>query len=265
MGLFEVCHHAVFVIKVTLLKFLFVGFLIEKKIIISQVNQVYLAWISTLYQVRLALMNFHKYKDKNYMVIYVVISCVLNILILYILPQKISEEKQFICHSIKIIPTYSLVVVNKPALDVLENLNIRQWKKQETSWLFLIVYTLAVRCIKSIQSICALTKYHVGLSYIVPTATVRVLTKIWGSFLSEVQWMYRRWSPCDKISNLIRKVHKKGKKVWFLVEKVRKTKSKNWTQCLTDSVQGLASQKLQHSVIVLSTENSYFGIQSVHS
>lgn len=43
MGLFEVCHHAVFVIKVTLLKFLFVGFLIEKKIIISQVNQVYLA------------------------------------------------------------------------------------------------------------------------------------------------------------------------------------------------------------------------------
>lgn len=120
------------------------------------------------------------------MVIYVVISCVLNIFILCILPQKLSEEKQFICHSIKIIPTYSLVVVNKPALDVLENLG--QWKKQETSWLFLTVYTLAVRCITSIRSICALTKYHVGLSYIVPTATVRVLTKIWGSFLSEVQW-----------------------------------------------------------------------------
>lgn len=140
-----------------------------------------------------------------------VISCVLNIFILCLLLQKLSEEKQFICHSIKIIPTYSLAVVNKPALDVLENLNIGQWKKRETSWLFLIVYTLAVRCITSIRSICALTKFHVGFSYVVPTATVRVLTTIWGSFLSEIQLRYRRWSLCEKISNLMRKVHKKWK------------------------------------------------------
>lgn len=89
------------------------------------------------------------------------------------------EEKQFRCHSFKIIPSCPFMVLIKQILLFWTNLNIRP---SERLWPFLIVvYTLAVKCVTTVRLICAGDKFNVGFNYTALTATAKPLTKVWAS------------------------------------------------------------------------------------
>lgn len=134
-------------------------------------NYASLDWMSSGYKVRLLLLCYYKDNKSD---------CLMSLEQLFQMSSSTkTEEKQFRCHSIKIIPSCLLVVLIDQILLFWTNLNIRS---SERSWPFVIVvYTLAVKCITTVWLICARTKFHVGFNYTVLPATAKALNKVWGT------------------------------------------------------------------------------------